>query len=974
MGMSTLPVLRKTSRTMKALLAAALAVLLALALALAAQVAGPKPAVAAIVERGDTWATTGGTTLTIGKPAGVVAGDVMIVNIAKVGNNTTAPSLNGWTLIDGRSLNGGTLRYGAVLYKVAGSSEPASYAFALGFGTYGAVGSILAFYNVDTSGATPFDVAPGAILVSPISQIQVAATTITTVSSNAALIMFGMAANSGPTWNDGAWSTASAGPLSELYDRQLGTASVGAAWVTMAVAGATGNGSATLSAAQRNGAILIALKPLTPTTLTVSAVTGSYGGNASLTATLSPAMAGKTISFTLDGTAAGTAVTDNSGIANIPSASLAGINPGSYPSGVGASFAGDAGCEASSGTASLTVNKATPVITWANPADIVYGTALSSAQLCASASVPGTFVYNPSPGTMLSAGSNQTLHVDFTPADAANYNAASKNVAINVNKATPTITWANPAGIVYGTALSTTQLCATASVPGTFVYTPDCEVILPAGDGQTLHVAFTPSDAANYSSVSRDVTISVSKASLTITADNLNKAYGETSTLAGTEFTATGLLNGDTVPSVTLTSAGIAADAPVGSSPYSIVPSGAAGTGLDNYNITYVKGYLTVSPASVSLSLTTSRGKATLGHSVTFTASVTGPLATGTITFMDSETVLEIAALSDGTATYSTEMLPVGNHSITAVYSGDANFTGITSSPVDLTVKKAGGFNWALIGWIIAGAAVGLFFLIVIYRRRRKHASRTSAIGRAMGVVFNDEVTPGVALSTVEEVSTYPIQIEWELESSMKRVESSMKRVEKSMEGAIQAILSTVETKDPYVCIHQKRVAQFACDIAREMGLTASQIEGIRMAGLLHDIGKVTVPTEILTKPGRLSKIELSMIRDHPKVAYDILKNVEFDRPIAKMVVQHHERLDGSGYPNGISGEDILLEARILAVADVVEAMCTDRPYRPALGVKEALDELDRGDGKLYDSDVVRACKKLLNERGFKFELAASRV
>jgi putative nucleotidyltransferase with HDIG domain len=323
--------------------------------------------------------------------------------------------------------------------------------------------------------------------------------------------------------------------------------------------------------------------------------------------------------------------------------------------------------------------------------------------------------------------------------------------------------------------------------------------------------------------------------------------------------------------------------------------------------------------------------------------------------------------LSDGTAIYSTSKLSVGNHSITAVYSGDANFAGSTSSAADLTVKAAGWFGWMLIGWIIAVAVVVLFFLLVIYRRRRKRVSKESAISRAMGVVFNDEVIGGVALSTVEEVSTYPIQIERELESSMKRVE-------KSMEGAIQAICRTVETKDPYVAVHQKRVSQFACDIAREMGLPASMIDGIRVAGLLHDIGKVTVPTEILTKPGRLSKIEFAMIRDHSKVAFDILKNVEFDWPIARIVLQHHERLNGSGYPDGISGDDILPEARILAVADVVEAMCTDRPYRPALGVEEALAELTRGDGTLYDSEVVRACKKVLNERGFKVELTSSRV
>ncbi len=192
------------------------------------------------------------------------------------------------------------------------------------------------------------------------------------------------------------------------------------------------------------------------------------------------------------------------------------------------------------------------------------------------------------------------------------------------------------------------------------------------------------------------------------------------------------------------------------------------------------------------------------------------------------------------------------------------------------------------------------------------------------------------------------------------------------MEGAIQAICRTVETKDPYVTGHQKRVSQLACTIAKEMGLTAWQIDGIRVAGLLHDIGKVTVPTEILTKPGKLSRIEISMIQDHPKVAFDILKNVEFDWPIARIVVQHHERLDGSGYPDGISGKDILMEAKVLAVADVVEAMSSDRPYRPALGVEKALAELARGDGTLYDSEVVRACKTVLNERGFKIELSSS--
>ncbi len=200
----------------------------------------------------------------------------------------------------------------------------------------------------------------------------------------------------------------------------------------------------------------------------------------------------------------------------------------------------------------------------------------------------------------------------------------------------------------------------------------------------------------------------------------------------------------------------------------------------------------------------------------------------------------------------------------------------------------------------------------------------------------------------------------------------SLKKVEKSMEATIQAVCRTVESRDPYISGHQKRVSQLACTIAKEMGLTAWQIEGIRVAGLLHDIGKITVPTEILSKPGKLSEMEMAMMKEHPRVAYDILKNIEFDWPVARIVVQHHERMDGSGYPYGTKGENILVEARILAVADVVEAMSSYRPYRDALGVKKALAELERGKGTLYDPDVVRACKIVINERGFKVELSGA--
>jgi putative nucleotidyltransferase with HDIG domain len=453
-------------------------------------------------------------------------------------------------------------------------------------------------------------------------------------------------------------------------------------------------------------------------------------------------------------------------------------------------------------------------------------------------------------------------------------------------------------------------------------------------------------------------------------------------------------LNGDTVTGVTLTSAGIAAEAPVESSPYDIVPSAAVGTGLSNYSITYVKGSLTVGPASISLSLTSSDSTSTQGRSVTFTATVSDTGATGTVTFQDGETVLGSSTLIEGTATFTISTLSAGSHSITAVYSGDATFADSASSAIDLAIDptmKAAGPNWALIGGLLAaGALLGLFLLLLIFRRKRKHPPGENAISKETEVTVGDDtkthgdadslltnptssgslaaadaITHDIALVTIEEVGTYGIQLETELETSLTKVQ-------KSMEAAIQAVCRTVETKDPYVASHQKRVSQLACAIAEEMGLTRWQIDGIRVAGMLHDIGKITVPTEILSKPGKLSAIELTMIKEHPKVAFDILKNIEFDWPIARIVVQHHERMDGSGYPYGIQGKDILLEARILAVADVVEAMCTNRPYRAALRIEEALAELERGYDTLYDWQVVAACKKVINKTGFKLELSSS--
>ncbi len=187
-----------------------------------------------------------------------------------------------------------------------------------------------------------------------------------------------------------------------------------------------------------------------------------------------------------------------------------------------------------------------------------------------------------------------------------------------------------------------------------------------------------------------------------------------------------------------------------------------------------------------------------------------------------------------------------------------------------------------------------------------------------------------------------------------------------AMQSAVEALASAVEIRDPYTSGHQQRVARLATAIAEEMQLPLDQIEAVRIAGIIHDVGKLYVPTDILNKPGRLSDIEFSLIKQHSEMGYEIIKNVDFPWPIAEIVRQHHERLDGSGYPGGLKDGEILLEAKILAVADVVEAMSSHRPYRPALGTGVALEEIARNSGRLYDPEVVKACWRLFYEKGFK--------
>jgi len=201
-----------------------------------------------------------------------------------------------------------------------------------------------------------------------------------------------------------------------------------------------------------------------------------------------------------------------------------------------------------------------------------------------------------------------------------------------------------------------------------------------------------------------------------------------------------------------------------------------------------------------------------------------------------------------------------------------------------------------------------------------------------------------------------------------ERLQQSFEKLQKILRGTVNALTLTVETRDPYTAGHQERVTRLACAIAREMGLPEEQIEGIYVAGTLHDIGKIYVPAEILTKLGPITESEFSIIKTHPKVGYDILKRIEFPWPIAQIVLQHHERMDGSGYPQGLSGQDILLEARILGVADVIEAMSSHRPYREALGIDKALGEISEKKGTFYDPRVVDACVNLFTERRFQLE------
>jgi putative nucleotidyltransferase with HDIG domain len=204
--------------------------------------------------------------------------------------------------------------------------------------------------------------------------------------------------------------------------------------------------------------------------------------------------------------------------------------------------------------------------------------------------------------------------------------------------------------------------------------------------------------------------------------------------------------------------------------------------------------------------------------------------------------------------------------------------------------------------------------------------------------------------------------------SRLENIKKEHSELQKTMEGIIYAVSAVVESRDPYTAGHQRRVAELAKAIAGEMGLSEWHQKGVHIIGLLHDVGKIAVPAEILSKPGKISQYEFDIIKNHSRTGFEILEKIDFPWKVSEAILQHHERYNGSGYPQGLSKDEIILEARILSVADVVEAMSSHRPYRPALGLDNALQEITKNRGILYDPKVADACVKLLRNKQLEFE------
>lgn len=236
----------------------------------------------------------------------------------------------------------------------------------------------------------------------------------------------------------------------------------------------------------------------------------------------------------------------------------------------------------------------------------------------------------------------------------------------------------------------------------------------------------------------------------------------------------------------------------------------------------------------------------------------------------------------------------------------------------------------------------------------RKDGAAISVSANASLAIYND--MPAI-LGLIQDIS--------EKKRAEELITNYVEQLNTAFLGTVKMVTSLGEMRDPYTAGHERRVAEIAMAIARALELDEQRIEGIKVAGYLHDIGKISVPTEILVKPGKFSQTEYALVKEHAQAGYDALKHVKFPWPVATVALQHHERMDGSGYPNGLKGDEILLESRIMAVADVIEAMASHRPYRAGLGIDKALAEIERGSGTIYDPIVAHACLRLFRERGY---------
>jgi len=262
----------------------------------------------------------------------------------------------------------------------------------------------------------------------------------------------------------------------------------------------------------------------------------------------------------------------------------------------------------------------------------------------------------------------------------------------------------------------------------------------------------------------------------------------------------------------------------------------------------------------------------------------------------------------------------------------------------------------------------GIRSIAVVPLRARGELIGCLNLGFASPNEMTDEAIQAAAeLANQVAIGMRQAELRQEVERHAEALESNVHQLSRALSQTVHALAAAAEVRDPYTAGHQRRVTELAVAIASTLGLSPHRIEGLRVAGLMHDIGKLAVPSELLSKPTRLTDVEYRLIRSHPETACDILGTVDFPWPIPEIVIQHHERLDGSGYPNGLRGDEILLEARILAVSDVVEAMASHRPYRPARGIDEAIAEIRDGAGTRYDETVVDACVDLLESGRFAF-------